>query len=154
MRGFYKVLFFSLLLCGCQRELEDISNEAEVSDLIGSSYRSTERLMLRGITLDENYEEKVDVYSLGRAYTVEHSSPEEVTRESLSSGQLITVKKVLKCTNCFLSEPISVVVELTGYPLSPEKPVILSYILLSIDDESGSVSISKDYFRKISGNGT
>lgn len=151
MYHFINVIFISLLLSGCsgKQQYNDISHESNVKNLIDSSYISLSELRLKGITSDENYEQKVDLYLLDKIYGVSHKRPEDVSEDILVRGSKITITKVLECSNCFLFSPVSVFVDIEGYQLEPVKPVSLSYQLINIDERSHLITLSNEFFRRV-----
>ena len=151
MYHFISVIFISLLLSGCsgKQQYNDISHESNVRNLIDSSYISLSKLKLQGITSDENYEKKVDLYVLDKIYRVSHKRPEDVSGDILAKGSKITITKVLECSNCFLFSPISVLVDIEGYQLESVKPVSLSYQLINVNERNHSITLSKEFFRRV-----
>jgi hypothetical protein len=103
MYHFISVIFISLLLSGCsgKQQYNDISHESNVRNLIDSSYISLSKLKLQGITSDENYEKKVDLYVSDKIYRVSHKRPEDVSGDILAKGSKITIKKFLNVVVAF-----------------------------------------------------
>ncbi len=124
---FIALTILTLLMLGCDQiaEYEDVSHLPEIKDEVGRQYKYNEPMHLSGVNLPPGYGKEVDVYTISSP-NPGWSGPELISRETLSAGQVFTVKSFLKCTNCGASEIFSELeIELLNVSLSSIKKVTM-----------------------------
>jgi len=111
MIGRSMVLLLNLLFAGCMMaRYEDLSSRPEYVDLINTTYRSREVMLIHGVTLDANYKKAVDIYSVTPKPGM--SGPEILSQDELPVGTTIRVVRALACTNCIFGDGDELEVEL------------------------------------------
>jgi hypothetical protein len=87
------------MLFGCDlMEYSDISEDKDVASLINSKYKSQKELIIYGITLDRDYKEEIDLYTIMEPPGI--AGPEVLFKEILPKYTLIKILKVERCNNC------------------------------------------------------
>jgi len=132
---------FIFQFSGWMQEFDDVSSDEKFSHLINAEYQSIQKLLIHGITLDANYLQKVDKYTVTDFPGM--GGREIVTVGRLEVGTIFRVKKVLKCNNCFLFSPISILVEINTEGLEPDIPVELYG--LRIEDTDGRIILDPNF---------
>ena len=111
---FYPFLLVALILLqvGCKATYVDISENAELSHLIGKSYEVLSDLHIIGGYWGN--EKKLDYYVVYNINKVGSGGPGKFSSGVLASGSKFKIIKILKCTNCLLEAPIDAVIKLLG----------------------------------------
>jgi hypothetical protein len=115
-------IFLLIILVGCRAEYKDASNDVQFSKIIGATYITLSELKIHGITLDENYQKRIDMYAITELPGF--SGPEVVTSSVLKVGSTLKVKYILICTNC-LPDRFEIVVDIISKELTPDVQIKL-----------------------------
>jgi hypothetical protein len=105
----FGALFLALVACGIV-DMEDASSEPKYSKVIGKKIKVKEDVWAYGITLDPNYQRRVDLIRLVPGVGL--SGPEIVTSGRLDSGTILLVERVLKAESPLFSRVDYVVREI------------------------------------------
>lgn len=99
-----------LLICGCTpRDYEDITSSVAAIDLIKREYILDVPLIAYGVDLfNEDSDNEVDFYYLMLPPGM--GGPEILERHKIPEGTVVRIEGVLKCTNCYFSDRIEVLV--------------------------------------------
>jgi hypothetical protein len=121
-------LFFAMFLfqAGCKARYIDISENAELSHLIGEDY-----ILLSDLHAIGGYwgnEEKIDFYVVYKMNKVGGGGPGVASSRTLPLGSKFRIIRMLKCTNCLLEAPISLEVELLDSRIALKKGVPVSLV--------------------------
>jgi len=143
------LLLLILLLAGCggTRTYDNISSDVKYAHLIGTQYKTLQKLRLQGVTLDRNYRKKIDVYNVGKYPG--SSGPEIILGRELQLGSIIKVKAVLRCNNCPFGSLITVEIEILSEDLEDGVPIRL-YTML-VEDAAGRVILDPKFLIQIDG---
>jgi len=95
---------------------DDVSSRLEYAGLVNKTFRSREVMLIHGVTLDANYRQVVDIYTLTPQPGMWIGSPEILSIDTLLAGTTLRVKRVLECTNCPFSDGNQLEVELPTLP--------------------------------------
>ena len=147
------VAFLALLSTGClMARYEDVSSRPEYVDLINTSYRSREVMLIHGVTLDANYKKVVDVYSITPRPGI--GGPEILSQDQLPVGTSVRVVRVLACTNCIFGGGDRIEVELPDLAKYAAHRTTIEFsfggrdILLKV---GGKASLNSSLFEKSGG---
>ncbi|AQQ68260.1 hypothetical protein Mag101_11870 [Microbulbifer agarilyticus] len=114
-------------LAACKANYVEISDDPAVSFYVGKKYVTTHDMEITGINLPPGYGADVDIYRLGRLYSVQHESPEIISRKIFPKGGIFTVDKVYECQNCLGSvKPRYLTVQIFGFDKSVDVPIKIS----------------------------
>ena len=101
---FHLALSISVLVfvfgCTVFVDFEDISHNKEYRELMNTTYKTKERLLIYGVNMDKVIQKVVHQYTVVNESGF--SGREVVTRNLLPYSTIIQIKKVLSCTNCYL----------------------------------------------------
>jgi len=138
----FTLLFF---LIGCKQEFDDLSLDLRYDQVINKQYESTQILKIHGVTMDRNYENKIDHYTVTKPPGID--GPEVLTVSSLRKGTVFKIKKVLQCNNCFLSSPVIMEVDILSKKFNLEGPFFLYG--LTIKDKNKKSTMDAKYLKII-----
>ncbi len=151
MIGRSMIILLTVLSTGCtMARHEDVSSRPEHVDLINTTYRSREVMLIHGVTLDANYKKVVDIYSLTPKPGM--GGPEILSQDELPVGTTIRVVKVLACTNCIFGDGDKLEVELPTLTKYASHRTTISFTFGGKDIllmEGGKASLNSALFEKI-----
>ena len=103
MNKFILMFSLTLLLTGCNAKSEyvDVSDREIYSNIVGRSFDTLAPLVLHGITLAENYEKKIDMFSV--TIMPGFGGREVISRKTLPIGSRFSIVKVWQCSTCIPS---------------------------------------------------
>lgn len=140
----------AMALAACSRAIyEDVSHEAMYSHLIGKEFRTRQKLLVYGITDDQNYRPPVDYYLIMGPPGI--GGPEVLQRNVLDVGAIVKVVRVEHCTNCFGQHNDRFEVAVRADFLHTGKPVFVKGIGEELEaDRSGGIILSGRFFEPVS----
>ena len=151
MIGRSMFVLLTVLSTGCMMaRYEDVSSRPEYSDLINTTYRSREVMLIHGVTLDANYKKVVDIYSLTPKPGM--GGPEILSQDELPVGTTIRVAKVLACTNCIFGDGDELEVELPTLTKYGSHRTTIGFTFGGKDillKEGGNTSLNSAIFERI-----
>jgi len=140
-----------VLSSGCvTAEYEDASSQPAYAGLINAEFHLREVMLIHGVTLDPNYKKVVDVYAITPKPGI--GGPEVLSREELSVGTTIRIRKVLRCINCFFGGGDELVVELPALSRYATHRMTLGFSFGGRDivlEDSGKTSLNPVLFERI-----
>lgn len=93
-------MFIPTILFGCDFiEYDDISSEEQSAPFINTKYKSQKELLVYGITLDRNYKQVIDYYTIMEPPGI--GGPEVVSKDILPKDTVVKILRVERCNNCF-----------------------------------------------------
>ena len=144
-------ILLTVLSTGCMTARhEDISSRPEYVDLINTTYRSREVMLIHGVTLDANYKKVVDIYSLTPKPGI--GGPEILSQDELPVGTTIRVVRVLACMNCIFGGGDELEVELPTLTKYASHPTTIGFTFGGKDillKEGGKASLNSALFEKM-----
>lgn len=95
------IYFCTDLLFNSVAVYENVSTESKYEGIVGSKYRTNEKLLVQGITMDRNYKPIIDHYSI--LPVPGFSGREVILEDTLDIGAEIEIIGVEECINwvCF-----------------------------------------------------
>jgi|SRR5688572_11509021 len=153
MNGRSMFLLLTVLFTGCvMASYEDISSRQEYVDLINTTYRSRQVMLIHGVTLDPNYKKVVNVYSLTPKPGM--GGPEILSVDELPVGTTIRVVRVLACTNCIFGGGDELEVELPMLTKYASHRTTIGFTFGGKDillKEGGRAALNSALFEKVQG---
>jgi uncharacterized protein YceK len=97
----YILMFLIILLSisGCTARFKNLSEHDGYINVIGKKYTTTEDLKIYGFTLTLEKNPRLDGYTIHPIPGI--GGQEILSSELLPAGEIFTVEKVEKCSNCF-----------------------------------------------------
>ena len=140
------VVVISTAMTGCYSlQWSDISSEQPISSLMNTLYETKNELLIYGITLDSNYKNTIDYYTVKNPPGI--SGPEVVSENTLPKGSVVKIIRAERCNNCLPFFPKErLIVEILSSNKFTNSIVVLSYNnKISINDDSDLIKIVKTH---------
>lgn len=93
---FLSLLTLATCLVGCRAKYEDVTSEQEFASLVGKSFVVKGDWIIHGVS--DSYDPPIDYFVI--TPRPGFTGPEVLSRRSMTSGTILRVDAVRRCTNC------------------------------------------------------
>lgn len=137
------IIICSFGIVSCVLSTEDISSNPEFANIIGKIIKTKTELWATGITLDQNYQNKIDVIML--VPSPGFTGPEVVTRNQIKTGLIFEIIGVLK-TNSVINPTKYYLVKEINSNTYKNHPV---WIMITDNVQNDNFGLDKSIYEKL-----